>query len=183
MSSNPGQDPLQEDLLAESRAAYQREAVERRRLHNLVQELRGNIRVRVAHVPRLHKKLGSSVLYGYIGARQCLQLHSKCMLTLDEQGHANSALILQWAHKNHNCRVACVVSCSTQSMQIICVQVYVRAKPLTVAERAAGLAAVVRCESDHRVSLTFQGAPKVHCLPAVLHQLRVESCPLDAVTA
>lgn len=27
----------QEDLLAEARAAYQREAVERRRLHNLVQ--------------------------------------------------------------------------------------------------------------------------------------------------
>jgi hypothetical protein len=105
------------------------------------------------------------------------------MLTLDEEGYASSALILQWAHMKHNCRVACGGSRSTQLMQTVCAQVYVRAKPLTVAERAAGLAAVVRCESDHRVSLTFQGAPKVHCLPAVLHQLRVGSCPLDVVTA
>lgn len=50
-SINPCVGPLQEDLLAESRAAYQREAVERRRLHNLVQELRGNIRVRSSGLP------------------------------------------------------------------------------------------------------------------------------------
>jgi hypothetical protein len=42
--------------------------------------------------------------------------------------------------------------------------VYVRAKPLTVGEKAAGLQPVVRCESDSRVSLTFQGAPKVPAL-------------------
>lgn len=69
--------------------------------------------------------------------------------------------------------MASIVFCK-QHCGTLCAQVYVRAKPLTVAERAAGLAAVVRCESDHRVSLTFQGAPKVRCLPAVLHQLRVE---------
>jgi Microtubule binding len=41
----------QEDMLAECRAAYRREAVERRRLHNLVQELRGNVRVYVRVKP------------------------------------------------------------------------------------------------------------------------------------
>jgi Microtubule binding len=76
------------------------------------------------------------------------------------------------------CRLACDVLCR-QHCGAWCAQVYVRAKPLTVAEKAAGLAAVVRCESDHRVSLTFQGAPKVRCLPAVLLQLREESCLLD----
>jgi hypothetical protein len=51
-------------------------------------------------------------------------------------------------------------------------QVYVRAKPLTVSEKAAGLQPVVRCESDHRVSLTFQGAPKVAaCTLAVAFEL------------
>ncbi len=35
---------LQEMALAENKAAYAREALERRRLHNVVQELRGNIR-------------------------------------------------------------------------------------------------------------------------------------------
>lgn len=43
--------PEQEDLLADARASFQREAVERRRLHNLVQELRGNIRVYVRVKP------------------------------------------------------------------------------------------------------------------------------------
>ena len=42
---------LQEDLLADAKAAYQREAVERRRLHNLVQQLQGNIRVYVRVKP------------------------------------------------------------------------------------------------------------------------------------
>eukprot|EP00959_Pyramimonas_sp_CCMP1952_P320875 6714981-Pyramimonas_sp.AAC.1 len=36
---------VQNVLLEESRASFQREAVERKRLHNLVQELKGNIRV------------------------------------------------------------------------------------------------------------------------------------------
>ena len=35
---------MQEIALAENKAAYTREALERRRLHNMVQELRGNIR-------------------------------------------------------------------------------------------------------------------------------------------
>ena len=35
---------FQEVALAENKAAYAREALERRRLHNVVQELRGNIR-------------------------------------------------------------------------------------------------------------------------------------------
>ena len=37
---------------------------------------------------------------------------------------------------------------------------YVRAKPLTPSEAAAGVASVVRCESDHRVACLFQGSTK-----------------------
>ena len=42
---------VQESALAESRAALGRESAARRRLHNLVQELRGNIRVFVRVKP------------------------------------------------------------------------------------------------------------------------------------
>ncbi|KAK9829410.1 hypothetical protein WJX72_005680 [[Myrmecia] bisecta] len=72
----------QEALMAETRAAYNREAVERRRLHNVVQELRGNIRV------------------------------------------------------------------------------YVRVKPLTAEEGAAGMFSVLRCADDHRIQCTAQGSAK-----------------------
>ena len=41
----------QEALAEESRAAFVRESAERRRLHNMVQELRGNIRVYVRVKP------------------------------------------------------------------------------------------------------------------------------------
>jgi len=86
LDSNPRLDPNahheQEDLLADVRAAYQREAVERRRLHNLVQELRGNIRV------------------------------------------------------------------------------YVRVKPVTPDEAAAGARSVLRCETDSRISCNVQGSNK-----------------------
>ena len=68
--------------MADVRAAYQREAVERRRLHNLVQELRGNIRV------------------------------------------------------------------------------YVRVKPVTPDEAAAGARSVLRCETDSRISCNVQGSNK-----------------------
>ena len=42
---------MQDLVLAESKAALAREAAARRRLHNLVQELRGNIRVFVRVKP------------------------------------------------------------------------------------------------------------------------------------
>ena len=47
----------QADLLADARAAFQREALERRRLHNLVQELQGNIRVFVRVKPLMPEEL------------------------------------------------------------------------------------------------------------------------------
>ena len=86
----------QEDLLADMRAAYQREAVERRRLHNLVQELRGNIRV------------------------------------------------------------------------------YVRVKPVTAEEAAAGARSVLRCETDSRISCNVQGSQKVRA--SVPNLLRPRCC-------
>ncbi len=46
---------FQEVALAENKAAYAREALERRRLHNVVQELRGNIRW--AHTSSLHSTM------------------------------------------------------------------------------------------------------------------------------
>lgn len=79
--------PLQEDLLAESRAAYQREAVERRRLHNLVQELRGNIRVRRTLTRLLHELGVNHVSFEWVNWRWTVcfqQLRSKCMLTIDK---------------------------------------------------------------------------------------------------
>ena len=47
----------QADLLADAQAAFQREALERRRLHNLVQELQGNIRVYVRVKPLAPEEL------------------------------------------------------------------------------------------------------------------------------
>lgn len=41
------------------------------------------------------------------------------------------------------------------------IRVYVRAKPLSEEEARAGVASVVRCDSDHRVSCFFQGSTKV----------------------
>jgi len=52
----------QDLLLAESKAALAREATARRKLHNLVQELRGNIRVFVRVKPANAKAKGTPVL-------------------------------------------------------------------------------------------------------------------------
>ncbi len=52
----------QDLLLAESKAALAREAAARRKLHNLVQELRGNIRVFVRVKPADAKAKGTPVL-------------------------------------------------------------------------------------------------------------------------
>lgn len=41
------------------------------------------------------------------------------------------------------------------------IRVYVRAKPLSDDEARAGVASVVRCDSEHRVSCFFQGATRV----------------------
>ena len=49
-------------MLAESKAALAREAAARRKLHNLVQELRGNIRVFVRVKPADARARGASVL-------------------------------------------------------------------------------------------------------------------------
>ena len=54
--------PVQDLVLAESKAALAREAAARRKLHNLVQELRGNIRVFVRVKPADARARGASVL-------------------------------------------------------------------------------------------------------------------------
>ena len=53
---------MQDLVLAESKAALAREAAARRKLHNLVQELRGNIRVFVRVKPADARARGTSVL-------------------------------------------------------------------------------------------------------------------------
>ena len=52
----------QDSMLAESKAALAREAAARRKLHNLVQELRGNIRVFVRVKPADARARGAPVL-------------------------------------------------------------------------------------------------------------------------
>ena len=53
---------MQDSVLAESKAALAREAAARRKLHNLVQELRGNIRVFVRVKPADARARGAPVL-------------------------------------------------------------------------------------------------------------------------
>jgi hypothetical protein len=55
-------DAVQDLALAESKAALAREAAARRKLHNLVQELRGNIRVFVRVRPAEARSKGAPVL-------------------------------------------------------------------------------------------------------------------------
>lgn len=55
-------DVTQDLMLAESKAALAREAAARRKLHNLVQELRGNIRVFVRVRPADARSKGAPVL-------------------------------------------------------------------------------------------------------------------------
>ena len=55
-------DVTQDLVLAESKAALAREAAARRKLHNLVQELRGNIRVFVRVRPADARSKGAPVL-------------------------------------------------------------------------------------------------------------------------
>ena len=71
---------LQEDLLTDVRAAYQREAVERRRLHNLVQELRGNIRVYVRVKPIMPDEAAA-------GATTVLRCESDSRISCNVQGN------------------------------------------------------------------------------------------------
>lgn len=47
------------------------------------------------------------------------------------------------------------------------IRVYVRAKPLSDEETATGVASVVRCENDHRVSCIVGGSTKVTALPPI----------------
>ena len=70
---------MQEDLLADVRAAYQREAVERRRLHNLVQELRGNIRVYVRVKPVTRDE-------AVAGAKSVLRCETDSRISCNVQG-------------------------------------------------------------------------------------------------
>ena len=53
---------MQDSVLAESKAALAREAAARRKLHNLVQELRGNIRVFARVKPADARAKGAPVL-------------------------------------------------------------------------------------------------------------------------
>ena len=53
---------MQDLVLAESKAALAREAAARRKLHNLVQELRGNVRVFVRVKPADARAKGAPVL-------------------------------------------------------------------------------------------------------------------------
>ncbi|KAL0032084.1 hypothetical protein WJX77_004214 [Trebouxia sp. C0004] len=61
----------QEVALAENKAAYAREALERRRLHNVVQELRGNIRVYV----RVKPLSAEEVAVGHTSVLKCQDGH------------------------------------------------------------------------------------------------------------
>ena len=61
------------------RAAYQREAVERRRLHNLVQELRGNIRVYVRVKPMMPDEAAA-------GAKSVLRCETDSRISCNVQG-------------------------------------------------------------------------------------------------
>jgi kinesin family protein C2/C3 len=58
---------VQNGLLEESRANFQREAVERKRLHNMVQELKGNIRVFCRVKPLSEEEIGE-------GIRSCVKV-------------------------------------------------------------------------------------------------------------
>jgi hypothetical protein len=90
----------QEDLLTDVRAAYQREAVERRRLHNLVQELRGNIRVYVRVKPIMPDEAAA-------GATSVLRSESDSRISCNVQGNHKARLSAAAAQPRPQCMCYC----------------------------------------------------------------------------